>query len=231
MLLSKSLGPWDIQLSALPETLDAGYRIPIRMWAAAIGASPITLPFQMLLGGNNSDSVLASNIKQAYVRRLGRKPQHANAATIKLAFPNEWRSYTKFCVVRNPFSLAVSDYNWRTRNLKRPLAFVDYLKALAAGDAVDGVVPVGFYNNWRQYTIDDRVVVDHVIRFETLAHDLGNILTTIGLPFSGSLPHLKNSKLRKQDTRCWRDYYTPAAVELVADLYREEISAFGYTLE
>lgn len=111
-------------------------------------------------------------------------------------------------------------------------SFPEYIKALAAGDDLGGVVPVGFYNNWRQYTIDNRIVVDHVIKFENLSHDLGKVLSTLGVPFSGQLPRVKDVKSKNRENpplTSYRDYYTREAVEIVSNLYRYEIDAFGYT--
>lgn len=219
-----------MQLSALTETLDAGYRIPIRMWVAALTRAGRAIPY-LVSGKGSRQNVTISCAKRAYRRRLGNKPQHASAAVLADAFPREWETFTKFCVVRNPFTLAVSDYNWRTRNLQNRPRFVDYLKALRAGDRLGGVVPVGFHNNWYQYTIGGRLAVDEVIRFENLTGDLGRVLASVGVPFSGELPKLKDIKAKSEMRLSYWEYYTPEAVDLVTDLYREEIDAFGYRLE
>lgn len=174
---------------------------------------------------------LASNIKKTYASRLGRKPQHADAGLVKATYSHEWESYTKFCVVRNPFSPAVSDYNWRTRHLGEKPDFAMYLNALLAGDDLGGLAPVGFHNNWRQYKIGDQIAVDEVLRYENLNQNLADLLLELNVPFSGKLPKLKDVKPRGEGSGRYSEYYTPEAVELVAQLYREEIDAFGYKFE
>lgn len=230
MYLSDALGPRDIQLSALWETLQAGYRIPRGMWDSA-RVPPFTKLAVQLLGGKSVlHRHMISKLKNIYRAELGQKPQHASAVLVKQSFPSEWAEFTKFCVVRNPYSLAVSDYKWRTRRLARKPSFSEYLEALEKGDSLGGIVPVGFYNNWRQYTIDDKIVVDHVIRYENLSADLGGVLSTLGISIAREFPNLKNLDGAKEASRPnYREYYDSKSVEIVSSLYEQEISTFGYT--
>lgn len=229
MYLSNSLGPRDIQLSAVSETLQAGYRIPAEMWDSS-GVSPlIKHSMRTFFGRAALHRYMASKIKNLYRAGLGEKPQHASATAVKKLFPDEWAAFTKFCVVRNPFSLAVSDYNWRTRKLKQKPSFLEYIEALKARDTLGGIVPVGFYNNWRQYTIDDQIQVDRVVKFENLVADLGDVFSELNIPFEGDLPNLKNLRRGGGRQRDYRGYYNRRTVDIVADLYSQEIAAFGYT--
>lgn len=231
MMLSKSLGPSDVQLSALAETMEAGGTIPAKMYLETVRGLSCKSIYKAIFGEQSAHDAIASCAKQAYVSRLGKKPQHAKAAAIKAAFPVEWMNYYKFCVVRNPFSLAVSDYKWRTRHLENPPEFVEYLTALASGDELGGIVPVDFYNNWHQYTIADRIVVDDIILFEELSYDLPKVLSTIGVPSVDPLPHLKKIEKAGDQLNQHRYYDNPKATDLVSKLYQNEISSFGYRLE
>ena len=229
-MLSNSLGLWDIQLSAVSETLELGGDIPLRMWIAALLNSGWRVPVSRMLKRND---LIAMQVKRSYASALGPKPQHATASAVRASFPKEWAMYKKFCVVRNPFSLAVSDYNWRTRNLtavERP-DFLSYLRALEKGDDIGGIVPVGFYNNWQQYAIDDVIVVDEIIRFETLSRDLGQVLSDLNVPFDGQLPKLKEVMRENKKTKPYRNYYNLEALQLVSELYQEEIHEFGYSFD
>lgn len=230
-MLSKSLGPWDIQLSAIAETLQAGQPIPLRTLGAGLLKSRLQLPAKPFFRRGNSHEHVASAVKQAYLKKLGHKPQHANAATIRAAFPGAWESHKKFCVVRNPYSQVVSHYNWRMRHLADPPSFLEYLRALAANDDLGGIVPVSTYNNYTQYTIDGCLAVDHVIRFEDLIHGLRQVLTPLNVPFDGILPRLKDLKNASGKARTYQDYYTQEAREIVSELHREEIEHFGYNFE
>lgn len=230
-MLSKSLGPWDIQLGAISETLEAGQPIPLRMWGAAVFNSGLHLPRRVLFRrGLSAHDLIAQVVKRAYHNQLGNKPQHANADTISAAFPKEWKSYTKFCVVRNPFSQVVSHYNWRMRKFEGRPSFLEYLKALEMGDDLGGAVPVGTHNNWLQYSINDRVAVDHVIRFENLHYDLEQVLAPLGVSFDGVFPRLKDLKSPSKNDPIM-DYYTQESRDIVSNLYRNEIETFGYEFE
>jgi hypothetical protein len=90
---------------------------------------------------------------------------------------------------------------------------------------------VGFHDNWRQYTIEGRIAVDKVIRYENLTEELSNFLPSIGIPFSGGLPKLKARTGGTEHGKPYSIYYTPEAVELVSELYNKEIYAFGYKFE
>jgi hypothetical protein len=227
--LSEFLGPWDIQLSAIEETLMMKRPITLRMWANAYARSPIAVPASILRGRAIYSRRVATSIKRAWRSKLGEKPQHAGAAQIRKAFPDEWLSFHKFCVVRNPYDRAVSDYFWRTRDAKEKPSFETYLSALEAGDNIGGVVPIKSYLNWPKYTIDGRIAVDSVLRFETLQTDFARLLSDRGLALSSGLPSLK-SKYRPNSTcdRPYRQHYSSRTRAMVERLYAPEIELFDY---
>jgi hypothetical protein len=51
------------------------------------------------------------------------------------------------------------------------------------------------------------------------------------LPSSANLPHLNGVDYNKKNEKNYRSYYSHEAVDLVAELYKEEIAAFGYTFD
>ncbi|OOY12508.1 hypothetical protein BMG00_01230 [Thioclava marina] len=227
--LARYLGPEDLQLSAIVETLREGIPLTARVKREANRQMNGTLPLFRLLGPKLYGRVVTRAIDHSYRPLLGRKPPHSPAATIERAFPQEWRGYTKFCVVRNPWDKTVSDYFWRIKGKDSPPSFSDYVHALAKGDTLGGIVPLEFHDNWPLYSINNQIAADRIIRYETLAEGLKDTLAAIGIDWDGWLPHAKSgtrkSAARKGD---YRSHYDDETSALVAELYAPEIAAHGY---
>lgn len=73
--------------------------------------------------------------------------------------------------------------------------------------------------------------MDEVLRYENLNQDLADLLFELNVPFSGKLSKLKDVKPRGEGSERYSGYYTPEAVDLVVQLYSEQIDAFGYKFE
>ena len=117
-----------------------------------------------------------------YFRNMKRKRffNHAGARFIRSYIGEDiWNSYFKFCFERNPFDKAVSRYYWSTVEPRPEIG--DFLAS----------APIHWLSNWHIYTIDDRIAVDFVGRYETLVGDLHTIVNKIGLPGLPSLPNAK----------------------------------------
>ncbi|KEO51736.1 sulfotransferase family 2 domain-containing protein [Thioclava pacifica] len=228
--LARYLGPEDLQLSAIVETLRENIPLTARVKREANRQMNGTLPLFRLLGPKLYGRAVTRAIDHAYRPVLGRKPPHSPAEKNAKAFPNEWQAYTKFCVVRNPWDKTVSDYFWRIKGESDPPSFEAYIHALAEGDTLGGIVPLEFHDNWPLYTIDDQIVADHVIRYETLKQGLNETLCAIGIEWDGWLPHAKGgtrkTSARKGD---YRAQYNDETAGIVAKLYAREIAAHGYS--
>lgn len=223
--LARYLGPADLQLSAIRDAASFGIAAPLRTQLAAV-QPPRPRAFVRVLRGQQpwSDHV-ARAIKARHRQHLGAHPDHAPAAAVRAAFPRAWQHYWKFCIVRNPWDKTLSDYRWRTRERADPPSFATYVEALHAGDDLGGIVPT-HHDNWDLYTIDDRIAVDHVVRFEDLADGLAAACREAGLAWDGWLPHSKRSRTEAHGH--YRDGYTERHARMIGDLYAREIDAFGY---
>lgn len=228
--LARGLGPEDLQISAIPETLAAGIPLSACVLREANRQAHGLLPLARLLGARPYARLVARSIDHAYRPLLGRKPPHSPAAALARAFPEEWARYAKICVVRNPWDKTVSDYYWRTKRLKSAPSFADYLRALDAGESLGGIVPLEFHDNWPLYTIDDRIAADHVVPYETLIEGMTVALEAIGLGWDGWLPNAKTGS-RKQKSRAggYREMYDTETARIVGRLYAKEIETFGYS--
>jgi hypothetical protein len=142
---------------------------------------------------------------------------HAPAAWIaRHVDPEVWRSYFKFCFERNPYDRAISRYYWKTRERSEPPSIARFL----------GRKERRRLSNWPVYTIDGRIAVDFVGRFENLSEDLACALRRIGLPAELELPRTK-TRFRR-DRRPYREVLDAKTRELVERCCARELAAFDY---
>jgi len=114
--------------------------------------------------------------------------EHMEAWEIKKYVSDDiFRNYYKFCVIRNPYTQVISDYYDHLNRPENPkyLNFRDYLKKRSK---------LFFRKNKRKFTINKRIVVDKVIKYETLEKDLKKILIKLKIPYNKVLKGLKNTK-------------------------------------
>jgi hypothetical protein len=147
---------------------------------------------------------------------------HMTAEHVRcLVDPEHWRSYTKFCVERNPWDKALSHFFMLKNSLshgKRSDLTLD--RYLAEGHEV---------LNWPQYMdpAGQTVIVDRVLRYERLDEELGEVLTSCGISYPGHLTVRAKAGYRT-DRRPYREIFTPAQADLVARAYAKEIALHGY---
>ena len=128
-----------------------------------------------------------------------------------------WDSYFKFCIERNPWDRAVSFYYWKNREEPR-IPFSEY---------VDSSLPITLKaNGYGVYTIDGKVVVDRVCRFENLAEDLDAVRLQLGLPGELELPQAKAG--HRKDRGTYHTKYGEAEKARIAEIFADEIRLFGY---
>jgi len=142
---------------------------------------------------------------------------HIGAGDIRaLVGPETWDAYFKFCTVRNPWDRAVSAYLFVTNDPRPPIT--EFLAS--SGNA-------GFLTDWHRYTIDNRVAVDHVVKYENLQAELDGIGDCLGFPNRLELPMAKAG--RRVDKRTYREVLSDADASRIAEVCAKEIEAFGYT--
>lgn len=229
--LAPYLGPDDIHLGTWPEAVGQGVppnrRALLDLLHPAAGASYaarlLRRPSRL---ADRAWRVAALNGAQRlkYRSRLGHSPEHAYAARVRATFPEAWRDYFKFCFVRNPFDRAVSDYLWRTRKTgNTTLTFTEFLDQIDHGDFTSRTIPRHF-DNWPIYTVNDRIAVDFVGRFERLDEDLDRVFARLGLD---RRPLGRAKSMRRQGS--YRDWYGDGERGLVERLFANEIRQFEYS--
>ncbi len=158
-----------------------------------------------------------------YKNRLKRRfYHHMPASEVKPLLGEEiWNSYFKFCIERNPWDRVVSYYYWHHRRSHHRK--VPSLSKFIASDQLLSLKARGF----GLYTIDGKVVVDRVCRFERIRDELEEVGTHLGLPKTLELPRTKTGT--RKDKRHYRDILTDADRQRIAELFAEEIELFNYS--
>lgn len=158
----------------------------------------------------------------AYVLRNRRRKKFSNHIPARLVTQlvgeDIWSSYYKFCFERNPWDRVVSLYYWLHKQEPRPS-----ISQFIASGAPRALKSKGF----DVYTIDGRIAVDRVCRYEQLQEDLNLVCQReLGLPEILTLPKAKGGF--RMDRRPYRDLMNDADRDRVAAMFAQEIAHFGY---
>lgn len=177
---------------------------------------------------------LCSRLSHLTGHRIASKlPRHAKVIAAKEMLPHEvFEKLFKFAFVRNPWDLQVS--SWHHIRRERP-------------HLLKGIEDFSTFIRWKldperpyQYHIDTsielqsdylkdlsgRIIVDFIGRYENLQEDFNQVCRTIGIA-PKQLPHKRQAKDRSD----YRKYYTDEIAELVAQRFKPDIEAFGYTFD
>lgn len=144
---------------------------------------------------------------------------HIPARKVKRRVPADvWNGYFKFCICRNPWDRVISQYFWRNRDLpkKQWPSMSEFLRTRP----VESLQRKGF----KLYTLNGRVAVDRVCRYEDLAEELESVRQQIGLPEPLELPRAKGS--HRRDRRSYREVLSEQEQQEIAEYFRPEVALF-----
>jgi hypothetical protein len=175
-------------------------------------------------GGNDIVTPISPHVEPHQPRNSDGFYNHMPASDIRAAIGNEvWHGYFTFCVERNPWDKVLSHF-FMIRN--SPAHNQDFGPDIS----LDRYLERGpLCLNHPLYVADDgqTMLVDRVLRYESLSADLAEAFATIGIPFSGDLGVRAKSEFRT-DRRHYREVLTPAQAAAIENMYRKEIELFGY---
>jgi len=225
LAISPHLGDDDLVVGSLHEMLDVGIR-PTAAMRRVLERPGIRLTTAAArLAGFRTNRAKSIAYKRSFRSTLGANPPHP-PASLAMAWIGArcWSEYTKFCFVRDPYRQVVSDYLWKSRNTRTTFDFSQYLDALAAPKAHPGIAPDGWVSNWDMMSIDGKLAVDYVGRFENMQEDFAAITSRLGL---GRL-EIAGQSAKASPSYDYRSFYTDGDLAKVSALFREEIETFGY---
>lgn len=142
---------------------------------------------------------------------------HIPAIAVRRRISKEvWNTYFKFCVERNPWDKTLSHYHMVNDRA-------------GGGITIDEYIDKGsFCINYPNYTDSKGIIlVDKVIKYESLMDELAHVFDTLGIPFEGTLGVRAKSEHRK-DRRPYQEVFTTEQREVIEKAFAKEIEMHGY---
>jgi len=131
-----------------------------------------------------------------------------------------WNSYFKFCVERNPWDKVLSHYHMHAAREGGSLSFDEYLAR--------GRFPINYF----RYT--DRggrkIILDRVLRYETLIAGLGEVFSQLNIPFAGTL-NVRAKSQDRSDRRPYQQVFNDEQRQIVEKAFAREIELHNYRFE
>ena len=155
----------------------------------------------------------------------------------------EIQNYFVISACRNPWDRAVSQFFWSYRKTNifaedfktQKNQFTKFVKKYGPKTWLDA-----FYGRKRQrrldsshlYTINQRLHINFVIRFEKLEEDFSNLVETLGLStIEPKSTIFTKSTFRPRAAKRWQDFYDRNTIDLVESCCWKEIKCFNYNFE
>ncbi len=162
--------------------------------------------------------------------RAQRFAPHTTIARLRELLPASMlEEYFVFTLERNPWDRAVSRYFWQKHRWERG-GRTDFPPIGAFLEQVARDKP-HWLSNWHHYSIDGRVAVDRVLRYENLAQELAALREELGIDGNIALPAKRAKGGHRSEKARYQEILGPAERELVARICASEIEAFGYRFD
>lgn len=176
-----------------------------------------------------------TSIKTVLINLGGKKWITHVAAKFSKNYVDDFNSYVKVAVIRNPYSRTVSWYNHLIREAEYGKKKDDILKPGSFDDFVRNQKQIykhkeklkhfGLWTTQKDFlSIKNRVVCDYLMYYENLQEEWDNFCMLF-LDRTYELPHMK--KWGVQDY--WKEYYDEELQEIVYNRMKEDFEYFGYS--
>lgn len=145
----------------------------------------------------------------------------------------EWASYFKFIVVRNPYDRAISDYKWLLKDSGITDSFENFLKAKGKFERILTIKDYWTYrgdhlvNQLDYFKLNDSIIeYDLVLRFESLTEDLETLCSRLALPSNFFIKRVNTNTNKKKH---YSKYYNTKLKEMVEQKYWNDLSFLNYS--
>ena len=133
---------------------------------------------------------------------------------------NIWNNYFKFCVERNPWDRSISHYNMLKNRSMIDYSFDEYLQA---GNLCRNL------HKYTEYRDNRNVLVDRVLKYESLNEELSDVFGQLGVPFDGNLDvYAKKINRAKKD---FRETLSESQIARISELFHDEIKVHGHSVK
>lgn len=172
-------------------------------------------PNEYIFAGMSPENMCPHNLLDSNDR------EHSGWKYILKKYPQEWCTYYKFTVERNPWDKVVSLHNFYKVILpkKAKPTFKEFLTQ-----------PKKFFyiDDWNLYTDNGNVVVDRILQYKVLHQDFKSLCYQIGIPYNNELQTLNLKRNFRNRKIPYQDYYDNELKKIVNDYYNEPIKYFNY---
>lgn len=153
-------------------------------------------------------------------RNYGTYYNHISAAEIRSSVSDKiWENYFKFCVERNPWDKTLSYFYMQKARYGNLRDLNEYFSLQ------------DFCNDYAAYTESDngsKIIVDKVLRYESLSNELSGVFAKLDVPFNGDIGVRAKSEYRT-DRSSYKDILTIDQARIIEKKFKNEIKLFGYT--
>jgi hypothetical protein len=142
---------------------------------------------------------------------------HIPAKILRHRLPDHvWNGYFKFCIERNPWDKTLSHFHMVRERTGGTLTFDKYLTSKKF-----------CFNHPIYLDKHGEVLVDRVVKYESLSEDLAEVFSGLGVPYDGTLGVQAKSGHRR-DKRPYQEVYSEADRKMITDAFRTEVELHGY---
>ncbi len=146
---------------------------------------------------------------------------HMPAREVKNRVPAKvWNGYFKFCVERNPWDKVLSHYHMHAARAGGALSLDEYLAR--------GQFPINYFRYMDRS--GEKLIVDRVVRYESLLAELREVFAYLNIPFDGTLGVAAKSDYRA-DRRPYQEVFNDEQSRLIEKAFAKEIELHRYRFE
>jgi len=161
---------------------------------------------------NNGKIILNKNIGRT----------HLSIKEIQEQFPEYYKDFYRFTIVRNPWSKALSMYNMLTHSKHYSISFKEYIKTIILPKSK---LKTSLHRSQLSFiTINGEIKVDYIMRYEELEKEWVCLCQKIQKPFETMVNMLKF----KNPTESMESGYDQENIDLIAKIYKKDIEYFNY---
>ena len=159
--------------------------------------------------------------------------QHLTATQLKARLSDSkiWDKYFKFAIVRNPWTKAISEFNWYKR-FGPSCDFKTWVRSLEHRIKINNTIHIGEIGHnmpQRDFIFDTNgnCMVDKILRFENIGEEFKKLASEQA--WGVKLIHAKSTASKKKQD--FKSYYDEESARIIESVYKMDIEAFGYSRE